>query len=250
MIKNVGHPMRVFASISVLCAALLLGGCTEPTETAPSMPNGTAKGDAKELWQPDAQAGVSLDETLAYKDLLTVDQIAAKRHWWSRSDPFSLTLTEGQFERSQAMERVLNETGGFGDFFEVPEPPVEEPPRIVPVPAWRLAGIAVTEGAVTALLDRGRGGNMGEVIVPGQTVEGTDWVCISIDSEKARFRRPGNQLPKEFDVPLQGTMPSIGGGGAPAGGGGGNQGRGGNGGGNRGDGGEPGGDIGPGRGGG
>lgn len=200
-------------------AAFVMVGCRETVTTTPSSPTGVSR--AGELYQAEAEAGVSLDPAAATEGVETVQQIAARRSWASRNDPFSLLASEAAFEREQAFERVLTESGGYRMYYEEPEINYEEErPVIEPMPVWRLAGIAVTEGAVMALLDTGR---TVDTIRPGQMVAGTEWMCVSIDTERAIFRRSGNTLPKEIIVdlgaPLDGGLGGAGGG-RPAGGGG------------------------------
>ncbi|QYK52119.1 MAG: hypothetical protein KF824_07590 [Fimbriimonadaceae bacterium] len=212
--------------IAGLIAVLALGGCKTDPEPAPPSVTGSVNAKVKDLYRPEAQAGTSLDLAEATKDMDTVRQIAERRSWNRRGDAFSLLAAERTFEQQQQLENLLSQTGGFMMEHEPPDPnAVEAAPQRFPVPNWRLAGVVVSEGAIIALLDQG---TRVDTIVPGQTVEGTEWRCISIDTEKAVFRRDPSRLPDEITVPLQGTLPGvIGGGNAPAGGG--NSGRGGRG---------------------
>lgn len=208
--------LPVFAGAAV--AAILLAGCNTDPQQGPTMPQGQVNPKVKELYQPEAQAGVALSPQDAYKEMPTVRDIAQGKSWYSRrTDAFALLAAERKFESEQSLERILSDTGGFSNEFEVPDPAAsEEAPQSFPTPAWRLAGIVVSEGAVIALLDQG--GRV-DTVVPGQQVEGTEWRCISIDTEKAVFRRDPRRIPSEIVVPLQGGLPGqFGGGNAPSGG--------------------------------
>lgn len=202
-------------------ALLVLAGCSQ-TPPAPALPTGTAQGEAAVLYTPEAQAGVSLPEAEATRDMETVQRIAERRSWARRADAFSLLATERRFEQDQTLERLISESGGFMQEFEVPDETATEPaPTVFPTPVWRLSGVIVSEGAVMAILDTGAGA---AIVWPGQTIQGTNWQCVSIDTEKAVFRRPANELPNTIVVPLQGgfpgQMPGAVGGGAPGFGGG------------------------------
>lgn len=237
------HSVLKWAALGAVCLSAV--ACNNTPEIAPPAATGIADPKVSQLYQPEAQAGVAIDEATMTKDMPDVRMIAQRRNWDRRSDNFALLASESSFERSQALERVLNEAGGFSMEFTPPEDPVDDGPRVLPTPRWRLAGIVVSEGAVIALLDTG---TKVDTIVPGQAVEGTNWVCVSIDEEKAIFRRPGNELPNEIAIPLQGTLPGMegtGGGGGNTNPGGGDGNPGGGRGGPRG-GGEPGGDNFPG----
>jgi len=204
--------------IAALLAVVALGGCKTDPEPGPGAVTGTVNSKVKDLYQPEAQAGVSLDLAEANKDMDTVRQIAERKMWNRRADAFSLLAAERTFEQQQQLENLLSQTGGYMTEFEAPDPnAVEVVPQRFPVPNWRLAGVVVSEGAIIALLDQG---TRVDTIVPGQTVEGTEWRCVSIDTEKAVFRRDSSRLPDEITVPLQGSIPgAVGGGNAPAGGG-------------------------------
>jgi hypothetical protein len=199
--------------------AVFLVGCKTDPLAASTMPTGQIDNKVKELYVPEAQAGVALKPEDVYKDMDTVLDMANNRSWYSRrSDAFALLASERKFDQSQTLERLLSESGGFSNEFELPDDaPETEIPQTFPAPAWRLAGIVVSEGAVIALLDQG---TRTDTIVPGQMVEGTEWRCVSIDAEKAVFRRDPRRLPSEVVVPLQGSLPgALGGGNAPAQGG-------------------------------
>lgn len=213
-------------SLALAGAALILGGCNTDPEPAPPAVTGQVDASVRELYVPEAQAGVDLDQATASQDLPTVRGIAANRSWDHRADPFSLLAAERRFEQEQQLENILGQSG-YSQYFELPDESAAEEggPRPAPVPRWRLAGIVVSEGAIIALLDQG-GGKV-DTIIPGQYVEGTEWRCISIDTEKAVFRRdPSQYTPSIITVPLQGSIPGqVGGGNAPAGTGGGNTGQ-------------------------
>lgn len=197
--------------ILAVAAGFILAGCkTDPLPT-PEAAAGSSK--AGPLYTPSAQAGVTLENPSAGME--TVQQIADNRYWRSRHDPFGLTYSESMFDQQQRLESVLDDLGGFGTYFEVPEESEDTGPRMEPVPAWRLAGVVISEGAVLALLDKSPGV---EVIRPGSRIEGTDWVCVSIDADSATFRRDGNVLPKEIVVPLGAPLLPGGGSGGTGGG--------------------------------
>ncbi len=205
-------------SILFVCGSLILTGCNTDPEPAPPAVTGQVAQESRELYVPEAQAGVDLDQAAASEDLLTVRGIAANRSWSHRADPFSLLASERRFEQEQQLENLLSQSG-YSEYFELPDDTaVDDGPAQAPTPRWRLAGIVVSEGAIIALLDQG-GGKV-DTIIPGQYVEGTEWRCISIDTEKAVFRRdPSQYTPSLITVPLQGTIPgAVGGGNAPTGG--------------------------------
>lgn len=202
-------------------AMLFIAGCKTDPLVATPLPSGQVNSKVRDLYIPEAQAGVALKADDVHKDMDTVLDIANKKSWYSRrSDAFALLASERKFDQEQSLERILSEAGGFSTEFELPDPaPDTEAPRSFPTPAWRLAGIVVSEGAVIALLDQG---NRVDTIVPGQSVEGTEWRCVSIDADKAVFRRDPSRVPSEVVVPLQGSLPgALGGGNAPSSGSGG-----------------------------
>jgi len=223
-LKRSGNNMMKKLSVLGMAAVMLvLVGCNTDAQPAPGAKTGAINAKVRELYQAEAAAGVSIDPAEATKDMDNVRQIASNRMWNRRADPFSLLASERTFEQQQQLENLLSQTGGFLTEFEVPdESAADVVPQRFPTPAWRLAGIVVSEGAIIALLDQG---TRVDTIVPGQMVDGTEWRCISIDLEKAVFRRDSSRLPDEIVVPLQGSIPgALGGGNAPAGGG--NSGRG------------------------
>jgi hypothetical protein len=139
--------------------------------------------------------------------------LAKTRYFASRYDAFALLASERAYDQSQTAARLVNEGGFFGTVFVETPAADDVPPVLEPLPAWRLAGVMVGNGVV-ALLDKG---NEVVDIRPGQTIEGTEWVVVSIDTEKAVLERAGNKLPRRFEVPLQ--QPGAGGGGGTGGGG-------------------------------
>ena len=197
-------------------AALLLAGCQQPV-TAPGSVTGRAQGG--EMYMPAAAAGVNLPPDAQTK-VPTVQQLAQNRSWSSRANPFGWLASESAFDRDQLSERLVSE-GGFMTVFEQPdEQPESERITVEPQPLWRLSGVVVGPDAILALLDVGAGEDF--PVRPGQSIPGTEWVCVSIDTERAIFRRDGNVLPREVIVPLTGPLMvpgGGGGGGAPAGGG-------------------------------
>lgn len=206
-------------SLGLCLLAIALAGCNTDPIAPPAMPTGQVDNKVRELYTPEAEAGVALSMEDAIKDMDTVRDIADRKYWASRrSDAFALTAAERKFDQEQSLERLLSDTGGFlSEYTPLEENVVEDAPQSFPTPAWRLAGIVVSEGAVIALLDQG---TRVDTIVPGQLVEGTEWRCVSIDTDKAVFRRDPRRIPSEIVVPLQGGIPgALGGGNAPAGGG-------------------------------
>ncbi len=200
--------------LGILVSALGSVGCRQSVATAPAPVTATFGG---EFYQPEAVAGVELKPEDAFSDMETVQQLASRRSWDNRNDPFRLLSAESNFDRQQMMERVLSDGGGYKAYFEEPVINYElDRPVVEPTPAWRLSGVAVSEGAVLALLDTG---SSVELIRPGSQVPGTDWTCVSIDEQRAVFRRSGNQLPREITIPLAGREGSAGGGNQGGGGG-------------------------------
>ncbi len=222
LIKRETKMNRTQTSLLLACglATVFLVGCKTDPLVATAMPQGQVDNKVRELYVPEAEAGVALKPEDVHKDMDTVLDMANNRSWYSRrSEAFALLASERKFDQSQTLERIMSESGGWSQEFELPdELPETAIPQTFPAPAWRLAGIVVSEGAVIALLDQG---TRTDTIVPGQMVEGTEWRCVSIDAEKAVFRRDPRRLPSEIVVPLQGGLPgAVGGGNAPASGGG------------------------------
>lgn len=124
----------------------------------------------------------------------------------ARNDPFSLTPEEAAFNASQTTESFLAAAGSYGTFVDLEARDVQpDPPRIEPVPAWRLAGVIVGNG-VMALLDTG---SQTIEIRPGTKIPNTEWTVVAIDSEKATLRREGNAVPHEFQVGLAGPIGGV-----------------------------------------
>ena len=146
--------------------------------------------------------------------------VAMSKEFGRRSDPFSLLAVERMFEQNQSNERVATEYGGwFSREFEENDPGARDAAIVVePQPYRRLSGILLGNG-VSALIEM-EDGRVWEV-VPGSQIPGTDWVVISIDSERAILRRSGNKLPKQIIVRLGPRIDQFtGGGGNDSGGGG------------------------------
>lgn len=206
--------MKILKHGFVVLALMAVVGCRDQVTELPAAATGTSK--YGELYTPEAEAGVDLAAETVSAGLETVQEIAARKVWPNRNDPFSLLPSERTFEEQQALERILSEGGGFSVEFEVPEPNYEEEkPTIQPQPLWRLAGIAVAEGSVLALLDTGQSV---DIIRPGSSIEGTEWTCVSIDLQRAIFRRSGNNLPREIIVQLGAPLNGGGGVGGATGG--------------------------------
>lgn len=206
------QPIWLLASF----AALFASGCQQAVP-APGTVSGRAQGG--EMYMPAAAAGVNLPPD-AQSKVPTVQQLAQNRSWSNRANPFGWLSSETAFDRDQLSERLVSE-GGFMTVFEQPdEQPESERITVEPQPLWRLSGVVVGPDAILALLDVGPGEDF--PVRPGQSIPGTEWVCVSIDTERAIFRRDGNVLPREVIVPLTGPLMvpgGGGGGGAPAGGG-------------------------------
>jgi len=204
--------MRQFA-ISLAVAGIALGivGCgQEQTAAAPATVTGVAR-----VEEPVIQADAGVDLLNPEAEMPDIMTVAQGRNFGSRNDPFSLLAVEAAFNQAQMAEKVLADFGGFSIEFQEPEEAVEDEPVFQPRPAWRLAGVVISDGIV-ALLDMG-GGQVIE-IRPGQRVGQTEWVCVSIDAERAVLRRPGNTLPREIVVNLEGPIGNMGGGGGGGGG--------------------------------
>jgi hypothetical protein len=122
----------------------------------------------------------------------------------ARPDPFALMPDEAAFERSQLAAYLSTTSGSFPMFYEG-APAEEAPPEVEPQPYRRLAGILIGD-SVTALIDMGTGQLI--EIHPGMIIPGTDWMVVSIDSEKAVLRRVGStRLPNEVIVRLETAPP-------------------------------------------
>lgn len=196
------------------CLALgSLAGCSVPEigAAAPAAPTVTPE-------PPRAVAGLA-PVSAESGGPLDVKNVAASRNFAVRgADPFALLPAEQAYENQQQAERFLLGQGGWSNLWEEPEDLFEPAPITVPLPNWRLAGIIIGDG-VAALLDMGNGQVVD--IRPGSRVPGTDWVVVSINTERALLRRTGPFLPKEFEVGLKGPVSGQATGGLPFGGGGG-----------------------------
>ena len=118
----------------------------------------------------------------------------------ARANPFALTPSEASFDKEQTAAYLATTQGSFPMFFQ-PPPENLAPPEVEPQPYRRLAGILIGE-SVVALIDMGNGHI--EEIYPGETIPGTQWKVVSIDSEKAVLQRVGsNRLPNEIVVRLE-----------------------------------------------
>lgn len=198
--------LTLLAGAAVL-ALFGLGGCDAgPIEDATTVAPIRAE-------EPDygAEAGIlaQIDQSPGNQPLA----LAKTRYFASRYDAFALLASERAYDQSQTAARLVNDGGFFGTVFVETPAADDVPPVLEPLPAWRLAGVMVGNGVV-ALLDKG---NEVVDIRPGQTIEGTEWVVVSIDTEKAVLERSGNKLPRRFEVPLQ--QPGAGAGGGTGGGG-------------------------------
>ncbi len=168
----------------------------------------------------DADAGVPVQQSVD-PNFDRAKTVAQAKEFGRRYDPFSLLAVERRFEQQQKNERVIVEYGGwFPREFEEPDTSAAERQSIVePQPYRRLSGILLGNG-VSALIEM-EDGRVWE-IVPGSQIPGTEWIVISIDSERAILRRGGSRLPKELIVRLGPRVENFTGGG---GGDGGNDGR-------------------------
>lgn len=120
-----------------------------------------------------------------------------------RADPFSLMASEQAFEHQQLAQNLASQTSW--PLFYKPPAVVVSQPVVEPQPARRLAGIFIGD-SITALIDMGDGKLI--EIHPGQRIDKTEWMVVSIDSEKAVLRRVGSKkLPSEVIVRLE-TAPS------------------------------------------
>lgn len=195
--------------IPIVVVALAVCGCATPTIEEPTFPPVPV---VKKM-DVGVDAGIKVEESK--KDIFAD---ANAKVFAARSNPFVLTGLQMKFDRSQSTARILGDIGGWSNAtIEVPE----DRDRVVPIepqPFRRLSGIIVGQ-SVMGLIDMGDGKE--QIIRPGMQIPGTEWTVVAIDGDRAILRRPGNKLPHEISVPLQGRLP--GGGGAPANPGGGRQ---------------------------
>lgn len=196
--------------ILALVAAGALVGCGDTTR-ASSLPAASAGVSAiKDTPKVNAEAGIPVTDTSG----MSVFTVANSMNFGARSNPFSLMWDEVRFDREQTAAHFVTMGGGYANYYELPDDAIlpEDQLRKVPIPAWRLSGIFVGE-AVVAILDMGGGQTM--EIRPGMQIPGTDWVVVSIDTEKATLRNTKNVLPKEVTIALSSQIfgdPGTGGG--------------------------------------
>ncbi|MBL8060288.1 MAG: hypothetical protein JNK63_06190 [Chthonomonas sp.] len=210
--------MRYFLTLIAALIGLTMIGCGggEPTVMADVPP--PVLPPIEDVY---ADAGVPVT-MVADPTFDRTKNLAATRTFGRRSDPFSLLAVERTFESRQQAERARMEYGGWFapefDWDSVGISGTAQPQLVVePQPYRRLSGILLGNG-VAALIEW-EDGRVFE-ITPGSQIPGTDWVVISIDSERAILRRSGNRLPKEIIVRLGPRGSEFGGGGGGGGGGG------------------------------
>lgn len=196
--------------ILALAAAVSIVGCGDTTRQSslPAAPTGASA--IKDTPKVNAEAGIPVTDTSG----MNVFTVASAMNFGARSNPFSLMWDEVRFDREQTAAHFVTMGGGYSNYFELPDDVIapEDQLRKVPIPLWRLSGIFVGE-AVVAILDMGGGQTM--EIRPGMQIPGTDWVVVSIDTEKATLRNTKNVLPKEVTIQLSSQIfgdPSTGGG--------------------------------------
>ncbi len=202
------------------------GGGEAPASDTPVTPTASTPTAGAALAKLDigAEAGVPVEmpNDPGFQQIYT---LAATRNYGHRNDPFALQPIEKAFDADQSQARTVEELGGFTLMYVPPEEKPDEQEISEPQPAnRRLAGIVLAKSGVYALLEWDNG-RVYE-IRPGTRIEGTEWVVVSVDDEKAVLRRGGNRLPHEIVIPLRGSL----GGEFGGGGGGGNNGGGGGGG--------------------
>jgi len=144
--------------------------------------------------------GVTTGDAKLVADLKTRSSGTYGQSFMPRNDPFALLPEERGFERSQASERLLAESGDWRFDYT---PPEDKSGNIVvePQPYRSLAGVIVGD-SVLALIDMGDGRPL-EIIRPGQRIPNSEWTVVSIDEDKAILRRSGNKLPKQIVVRLE-----------------------------------------------
>ena len=214
--------LRVATIAGAAAGTLFAAGCGAPPPEEGAPPNALtsaqmAKYEKDSQVSPAADAGVTVQANPGI-DAEKFHNLVTSRSFSSRSDPFALLAMEKKFDVSQNAERLLGLGGGYSlDWKPAPEP---EPEPIEPQPYRRLAGVMVGD-SIAAIIDMGDGKGT-QIIYPGETIPGTEWTVVSIDSEKAVLRRPGKKKPKEVIVPLAASMGGIvlpgGGGGTTPGG--------------------------------
>lgn len=166
-----------------------------------------------------ADAGISIPPPPDDPTFKKVIEATESKNFVVRNDSFALSSKEKAFEKDQQTARIMGTMGGFTTYFELPEEKIEETTiKKEAPPLWRISGIILGD-AVMALLVKSEG-SAAEVLRPGSTISGTNWVVASIDVDKVVLKRGGDTLPKTVTVYLQERMPTDTG----SGGGGGNSG--------------------------
>ncbi|MCW5937828.1 MAG: hypothetical protein KIT11_11045 [Fimbriimonadaceae bacterium] len=207
--------MKTVGQVALFAFGILVSGCGPALNEEDFQPAAVAPIRAENP-KFAAEAGIGADVDVSPGS--NPFELAKGRYFSSRPDSFALLTAERTFDRSQRAERFLDESGGFVLYYSPPQEVELEPSVLIdPPPAWRLAGVVISDGVI-GLLDMG---NRTVDVRPGQRVPDTEWTVVSIDTERAVLRRSGNKLPREFIAPLQGPL-------APGGGGGGGGTRGGN----------------------
>lgn len=206
-------------SILIAITAVVLAGCTGPSEESHLVPKG-AKPVKPHV--PAAEAGTLVPPS----DPKLYEQAKAYAVA-ARANPFSLRGEEVAYDRMQ-LAASLTETNSW--YPNVAEPKVDNKQptfQTVEEPERRLAGVLIGE-SISALIDMNDGKGL-QVIRPGSQLAGTsgqpEWVVVSIDEEKAILKRINPNIhPQTVVVRLQTDLPnggSGGGGGGQQGGGGG-----------------------------
>jgi len=183
-----------------------------PGTPGPPFPPPPSIQAASGLLDPIATAGVPVPEGID-SNFQRMKALARRSNLGGRTDPFALLPAEARYDREQAGARILNELGGFVNYYEPPEEVQDESEIIDPQPPRRVSGIVLGE-AVYAILHMGPGAP-GIVVRPGTRIqEGpTTWTVVSIDEDKVVLRRDGNRRPNMVVVRLSGTLQLPGGGG-------------------------------------
>jgi hypothetical protein len=207
---SIKNSLQLMAGLALLAALAGCGDTTRQSRLGPP-PQGQAP---KELPQIAALAGIDLvPATATQMDVVT---IARSMSFGSRWNSFALGAGESAFDQEQRMLNLMSQGGNFfpSEYIAPEERPVEDEIKRVEVPLWRLSGVVIGE-SVSALLDKGPGQTV--PIHPGMIIDG--WMCVSIDSEKAVFRRMDDAEPNTMEVRL--SLPMGGGVGSSGGSGGG-----------------------------
>lgn len=200
-----GKKMKIrpsLSAIAVLAVSAILSGCGGGEPEALVQANPPVLPPIEPV-TADAGVPVSMVADPTFERTKT---LAMAQTFGRRSDPFRLLGSEQVFEARQQVERARQEYGGwFGAEFDFGSasvaPGMSAQPDLVvePQPFRRLSGILLGNGVAALIV--WEDGRVYE-IVPGSQIPGTDWVVISIDSERAILRRSGNRLPKEIIVRL------------------------------------------------